>query len=90
MPLMRHMLAILTIPLSLGALTLPASARPADEAQTLPPQEKKICRSEQVVGSSFPKRTCHTKAEWIQIERTWHSDVDHGRRNDNPVGTSQL
>jgi hypothetical protein len=36
-----------------------ASALPAP-----PVKERKICRSEYLIGSVTPKRTCKTKAEW--------------------------
>ncbi|WP_242138371.1 MULTISPECIES: hypothetical protein [unclassified Sphingomonas] len=29
--------------------------------------DKKICRSEEVTGSLFPKRVCRSKAEWATI-----------------------
>jgi hypothetical protein len=34
-----------------------------------PDPNKRVCRSEMVTGSQFPKRTCHTRAEWTQIDR---------------------
>jgi hypothetical protein len=36
-----------------------ASAPPAPAVK-----EKKICRSEYLIGSATPKRTCKTKGEW--------------------------
>lgn len=32
-------------------------------------QDKVVCKSEAVVGSLLPKRTCRTKAEWDQLTR---------------------
>jgi hypothetical protein len=40
-----------------------------------PPAEKKLCRSLEVTGSIMPKRTCHTKAEWAQIDAANAADT---------------
>lgn len=51
-------------------LCLPMAAQalgPADPAPDAA-KEKKICRSEEVTGSIFTKRVCHTKAEWVALE----------------------
>ena len=39
------------------------------------PKEKKLCRSLEVTGSIMPKRTCHTKAEWAQIDAANAADA---------------
>jgi hypothetical protein len=37
---------------------------PAPATQTPPAKEKKICRTDQLIGSMIPKRVCKTKLEW--------------------------
>jgi hypothetical protein len=32
-------------------------------------EDKVVCKSEQVTGSRFSTRICHTKHEWAQIEK---------------------
>lgn len=60
------MLRIVAI-VSLAALsTAPALA----EDGKAPPKEKKICRAETGTGTILRKRTCHTKAEWAQIDQS--------------------
>jgi len=59
------MLRIVTI-VSLAAL----SAAPALAEDGKAPKEKKICRAETGTGTILRKRTCHTKAEWAQIEQS--------------------
>jgi hypothetical protein len=41
----------------------PAKAAAANE------DDKVVCKSEQVTGSHFSTRVCHTKHEWAQIEK---------------------
>ncbi len=50
--------ALLCFPIAVHALEQPVA----------PAAEKKICRSEQVTGSIFPKRVCHTKSEWVTVD----------------------
>jgi hypothetical protein len=54
-------------------LSLYGTAAFADTPEA--PKEKKICRSLEVTGSIMPKRTCHTKAEWAQIDATNAADA---------------
>jgi hypothetical protein len=50
--------------------------RPAQEAP-----EKKVCRRMQVTGTILAgKRTCHTKAEWAQIDSANQDAVEQARR----------
>jgi len=71
-----RVLAMLAAPLSLIAQSPSASARPmGDEAPAEAPKEKKLCRSLEVTGSIMPKRSCHTKAEWAQIDATNAADA---------------
>ena len=53
------------------ALAQDNSAAPA----ATPVKEKKICRSDDETGSIMPKRICHTKAEWVEIDQAnaWDS-----------------
>lgn len=69
--------------LVLLGLLLSAPAIAQDEAGKTekPAKEKQICRREASTGSMFEKRTCHTKAEWDQIdaqnERNAQNALDH-------------
>jgi Spy/CpxP family protein refolding chaperone len=42
-------------------------------------KEKKICRQETDTGSIMPHSTCHTKAEWDQIEQVEQANADQYR-----------
>ncbi|MCC2975528.1 hypothetical protein LK533_02420 [Sphingomonas sp. PL-96] len=43
--------------------------------------EKQICRRMQVTGSMLSgKRTCHTKAEWVQIDKANQDAYEQARR----------
>lgn len=45
----------------------PVTAVPPDQAAS---SDKKVCRSDHVVGSRVPsKRICRTAAEWAKLER---------------------
>jgi hypothetical protein len=47
-----------------------AQEKPAAPGDAPAPVAKKVCRSEQVVGSRIPSsRTCRTPAEWVLIDR---------------------
>ena len=50
---------------------LPAAAAPATPGAKVAINEddKVVCKSEQVTGSRFSHRVCHTKSEWVQIEK---------------------
>ena len=51
------------------SFTLPAAAQTADSAMPKPKKEKKVCRRLDQTGSILGGRpTCHTKAEWAQID----------------------
>jgi hypothetical protein len=45
----------------------PNSAAPTTASAKIKPP-KPICRKEDVTGSFFPARTCHTKEEWAAID----------------------
>jgi hypothetical protein len=51
---------------AVALLCAPFMAQAADKAVADP--DKKICRSQEVTGSLFPKRVCHTKSEWAAVE----------------------
>jgi cytochrome c5 len=49
--------------------TTPASAAAATPAKAVDDEDKVVCKSQQVTGSRFSTRICHTKHEWAQIEK---------------------
>jgi hypothetical protein len=58
-----------------GAVVAPSatevSAVPAKTANgaATPEDDKVVCKSQQVTGTRFSSRVCHTKHEWAQIEQ---------------------
>jgi len=74
--------------LKLGAVSLAACVfvqTPVLAMQSAPAKpavEKKICKSEIPTGSIMPKRICHTRDEWAQIEGRSRSDLDRARDSD--------
>lgn len=54
--------------MALVCLPIAVHARGPVDATSDAAKEKKICRSEEVTGSMFTKRVCHTKAEWAALE----------------------
>jgi hypothetical protein len=48
-----------------GAIAADAETPGADQAI----KEKRVCRREVPTGSRLPKRTCHTQAEWTEIDK---------------------
>ena len=69
-------------PMAAGATSADASQTPP--AQPAPSQKPKkddankvICEETAVVGSTIPRRVCHTKAEW---DRRSHDDQQEMRR----------
>ena len=53
--------------LLIGALSASLQSAPPPAAAS---SEKKVCRSDHVVGSRVPtKRTCRTQAEWDKLDR---------------------
>jgi hypothetical protein len=49
---------------AIAAVQPDAAAPPQSQAPAPAVKERKICRSEQVIGSLTPKRTCKSRAEW--------------------------
>jgi hypothetical protein len=75
---MRVLVAI-AVAVSISGTGLAKDAKAADPA-------KKICRSQEAVGTMFTKRVCHTAAEWAKIDESNRKDAqdfDDNRRN-NP------
>jgi hypothetical protein len=56
----------------------PPAAAAADGQR--PQTEKPICRSETPTGSRFPKRVCHTKAEWSAMTVDGAAALEASRR----------
>ncbi len=81
--------------LKIAALLLlvaaPVSAQTA-KAKTIPgAADKKICRREESTGSIMPgKRTCHTLAEWRQIDEANEKANDAFRNGRPNTGTGSI
>lgn len=80
--------AVMTCTLSSALL-----AQSDTQAPTPPPvKEKKVCREEENTGSMMRSRTCHTKAEWAQIDEANRRAADefgsHNRMAHSPGGKS--
>jgi hypothetical protein len=62
-----------------------ASPAPATAAAPAKPEkEKKICRREETTGSIMATRICHTKEEWVAIDKANQAAADQfsaARRN---------
>ena len=67
------MIASLFFALAAAAATPPvatvASPPTAAPTATAPVKEKKVCLSENVMGSIMPKRVCRTQAEWQAVNK---------------------
>jgi hypothetical protein len=62
--------------------TAPALAQDASQAPAAKPaHEKKVCRYEKPTGSNLPESTCHTKAEWAQIDNAEQAFTDEMRHS---------
>ena len=61
-------------------LAAPAFADSADAPAASAAPEKKICRSVEMTGSLMVHRTCHTKAEWAEIDTENRKGADHFRQ----------
>jgi hypothetical protein len=57
--------AVVSPPPPLDSATAAGSAKTAAVAD----DDKIVCKSEQVTGTRFSTRVCHTKHEWAQIEK---------------------
>jgi hypothetical protein len=47
----------------------PASATAPPKAAEAADDDKVVCKSQQVTGTRFSTRICHTKHDWAQIEK---------------------
>jgi hypothetical protein len=66
-------------------LFLSSGAIAADEdKQPKPAKEKQVCRREVPTGSRLPVRTCHSAAEWAQIDK---ETMEHAGREVDRVAT---
>ncbi|MBA2935101.1 hypothetical protein HZF05_13450 [Sphingomonas sp. CGMCC 1.13654] len=57
----------------------PAAPTAAPAPPAKPVKEKKVCRSEAVLGSNLPNVTCHTKGEWAAIDGQNRANVQNMR-----------
>lgn len=56
---------------------MPQATTPQNSTTTAPAKPPKpICRSENVTGSIFPTRTCHSKEEWVAIDAANAADAE--------------
>jgi hypothetical protein len=66
-----------------AASAAPASTTPAaasDAAAQAPAAPKKVCRSEDVLGSKIPRRVCMTPDEWTSFDNRSREDTQDGLR----------
>ncbi|SKB40325.1 hypothetical protein [Sphingopyxis flava] len=74
------MLRILSLAALLAGAPAAAQAAAPDKASAdKPDADKKICKREIATGSIMSRRTCHTKAEWDQLEARGKADLDRTR-----------
>jgi hypothetical protein len=70
---------------ALIVLATPAAAQDSPQQPSALAPEKKICRAGQSTGTIIPpKRICHTKAEWQQIDGA--NSNENRRFHDNSTG----
>ena len=65
-------LIVLAIACAVPSALLAQDAAPAPAAAPVaakPEKEKKICRREETTGSVMLTRVCHTKEEWVAIDK---------------------
>jgi hypothetical protein len=63
-----------------------AASKPA--AQPVADGDKKVCRSEKVIGSMTPVQTCHTKDEWTAIRNKGAQGVKDAERSLRAAGAN--
>lgn len=68
----------LMVPVTLMMLAIPALAS-ARETKALDPNQR-VCKEVGVTGSRFTKKTCHTRAEWTQIDKANANEADEAMR----------
>ncbi len=64
----------------LTALLLAALVQTGPVPTATPTPEKKVCRRDVATGTIMPKRTCRTRAEWVQIDAATASMTDQTMR----------
>jgi hypothetical protein len=62
-------------------LAYPALVQDTPTPAPKPVYEKKICRSEIVTGSMMRQSTCHSRAEWADIDARNQKDADDSMSN---------
>lgn len=79
--------------LALSALLVlaPAAQAPAALAKDKKPVDpaRKICRSETPTGSRLPVSTCHTAADWAQLDAAGAASADRLRDMSSRNGGGQ-
>lgn len=83
---------VVTLALAVVAAPLAAQqgtpAAPAAVRAPIPAADKKFCRVVQSTGSIMPgKRTCHTRSEWVAIDRANGQGVDTFRNRNEQRGS---
>ncbi len=85
------------ISLGLASIAMMAStaASPPNEAPivvdgTAAASQKKVCKSEEVVGTRFKKKVCRTQAEWLALQQDGRSTVQGYQQNACRQGTSSV
>jgi hypothetical protein len=53
-------------------------------------KDKKVCKSEPVVGSRFVKKTCHTQAEWLAIQQQHRVTTEQYQRAPCRAGAASV
>ena len=72
-------LIVLAIACAVPSALLAQDAAPAPAAAPAaakPEKEKKICRREETTGSVMLTRVCHTKDEWVAIDKANQAAAD--------------
>jgi hypothetical protein len=59
----------------------PALAQETPAPAPAPVREKKICRSQETVGTLLTKTVCHTKTEWADIDARNQRSADDTMSN---------
>ncbi|WP_337829372.1 hypothetical protein [Pseudonocardia sp. TMWB2A] len=70
---------LMTALLTAVPVTAVAKAPENDAKVEKPAAERKICKREVSTGSIMARQTCHTQAEWAQLEARGKSDLERTR-----------
>lgn len=72
-----------------AALLSACASTPSPQANAAPDGEHRVCRSERVIGSNMPVRTCRTAAEWAALDGANQQNAEQiGRDMRQNNGTS--